>query len=74
MDIKTKFAPNDNAYHVNGVLVKKVEIKSLEIKSVEIKSETRIDINYISKDNQEYNESDLLSKRELVAMVNEDRF
>lgn len=65
MNIKTKFSPEETAYYIVNETVTKIEIKSMEIKH-----QGKLNIKYISKDNEEYIEKSLLTKRELIELLN----
>lgn len=63
---KSKFSPEDSAYYIIGTSIQKITIKSVEIKSTSKSTETK----YITIGNEEHIEKDLLTKRELIELLN----
>ncbi len=67
MNISTKFNEGDGAYFLKSL----TEIQTIKIKSFEIKSANKgYKILYISDDNREFAEADLLTTRELTNKIN----
>lgn len=71
MHLKLKFSVNDFAYFLTGESINRILIKSIETKT-SIKEET--EIKYISSDKTEHLEPTLLSKRELIELLNNNGY
>lgn len=67
MNIQTKFNEGDSVYFFKSAS----EIQIIKIKSVEVKSAAKgYKTNYISEDNREFTETDLLNTRDLTNRIN----
>ncbi len=67
MEIKTKFSPDETAYFFKSA----TEIHLIKIKSIETRSQSKGNkVTYISEEEKEFSEIDLLTAREVTKRIN----